>query len=40
VVNKTQWEKIQRLIKAGIAEGATLVTGGPAVPKASTRASM
>src|SRR6202789_2858322 len=26
VVNKTQWEKIQKLIKAGIAEGATLVT--------------
>jgi aldehyde dehydrogenase (NAD+) len=32
VVNKTQWEKIQRLIKAGIAEGATLVTGGPGLP--------
>ena len=32
VVNKTQWEKIQRLIKAGIAEGATLVTGGPDRP--------
>ena len=28
VVNKIQWEKIQRLIKAGIAEGATLVAGG------------
>ena len=40
VVNKTQWEKIQRLIKAGIAEGCTLVTGGPDRPKASTRASM
>jgi aldehyde dehydrogenase (NAD+) len=33
VVNKTQWEKIQRLIKAGIAEGATLVTGGPDRPE-------
>lgn len=28
VVNKTQWEKIQRLIEAGVEEGATLVTGG------------
>ncbi|HTX48922.1 MAG TPA: aldehyde dehydrogenase family protein [Caulobacteraceae bacterium] len=33
VVNKTQWEKIQRLIKAGISEGATLVTGGPDRPE-------
>ncbi|HLK26698.1 MAG TPA: aldehyde dehydrogenase family protein [Caulobacteraceae bacterium] len=33
VVNKTQWEKIQRLIKAGIQEGATLVTGGPDRPE-------
>jgi aldehyde dehydrogenase (NAD+) len=33
VVNKTQWEKIQRLIKAGIEEGATLVTGGPGLPE-------
>src|ERR1700678_151972 len=33
VVNKTQWEKIQRLIKAGIAEGATLVTGGTGRPE-------
>ena len=32
VVNKTQWEKIQRLIKAGIDEGATLVTGGTGRP--------
>lgn len=28
VVNKVQWEKIQGLIKKGIDEGATLVTGG------------
>ncbi|MDE5446765.1 aldehyde dehydrogenase family protein [Bradyrhizobium sp. CSA207] len=28
VVNRTQWEKIQHLIQAGIDEGATLVTGG------------
>ncbi|HUZ11615.1 MAG TPA: aldehyde dehydrogenase family protein [Caulobacteraceae bacterium] len=33
VVNKTQWEKIQRLIKAGIDEGATLVTGGAGRPE-------
>jgi len=32
VVNKTQWEKIQKLIKAGIDEGATLVTGGTGRP--------
>ena len=28
VVNRVQWEKIQSLIKKGIDEGATLVTGG------------
>jgi aldehyde dehydrogenase (NAD+) len=28
VVNSVQWDKIQDLIKRGIAEGATLVTGG------------
>jgi aldehyde dehydrogenase (NAD+) len=28
VVNRVQWEKIQDLIKRGIEEGATLVTGG------------
>ncbi|HEY2047705.1 MAG TPA: aldehyde dehydrogenase family protein, partial [Caulobacteraceae bacterium] len=33
VVNKSQWEKIQRLIKAGIDEGATLVTGGTGRPE-------
>ncbi len=33
VVNRTQWDKIQKLIKAGIAEGATLVTGGPDRPE-------
>ncbi len=33
VVNKIQWDKIQRLIKAGIAEGATLVAGGPDRPE-------
>ena len=29
---ETQFDKIQRLIQAGIAEGATLVTGGPGRP--------
>lgn len=32
VVNASQFEKIQRLIKAGIDEGAELVTGGPGRP--------
>lgn len=29
VVSKVHYDKIQRLIEAGVAEGATLVTGGP-----------
>lgn len=33
VVSKSQWTKIQRLIEKGIAEGATLVTGGPGKPE-------
>jgi aldehyde dehydrogenase (NAD+) len=32
VVNRVQWEKIQGLIKKGIDEGATLVTGGVGRP--------
>ncbi|HEY5807592.1 MAG TPA: aldehyde dehydrogenase family protein [Povalibacter sp.] len=32
VANKTQFEKIQRLLEAGVAEGATVVTGGPGRP--------
>ena len=32
VVSDRQWDKIQHLIEAGIAEGATLVTGGPGRP--------
>ena len=32
VVNRTQWEKIQALIKKGIDEGATLAAGGPGRP--------
>ena len=33
VVNKTQWEKIQGLIKKGIDEGATVVAGGLGRPE-------
>jgi aldehyde dehydrogenase (NAD+) len=32
VISSTQWSKIQGLIKKGIEEGATLVTGGPGKP--------
>jgi aldehyde dehydrogenase (NAD+) len=32
VVSKVQYDKIQALIESGIAEGATLVTGGPGLP--------
>ena len=37
VVSKVQFDKIQRLIEAGIAEGATLVTGGPGRPESLNR---
>ena len=33
VVNRVQWEKIQRLIKKGIDEGATLAVGGLGLPE-------
>jgi aldehyde dehydrogenase (NAD+) len=33
LVNKAQFEKVQRLIRQGIEEGATLVTGGPGRPE-------
>ena len=33
VVSQTQWNKIQGLIETGIAEGATLVAGGPGKPE-------
>jgi len=33
VVSKTQWDKIQGLIRKGIDEGATLVAGGPGRPE-------
>jgi aldehyde dehydrogenase (NAD+) len=32
VVNETQWGKIQTLINKGVAEGATLIAGGPGRP--------
>jgi len=32
VVSRAQWEKIQSLIEAGVAEGAALVAGGPGLP--------
>jgi aldehyde dehydrogenase (NAD+) len=32
VVSETQWNRIQGLIRAGLEEGATLVTGGPGKP--------
>jgi aldehyde dehydrogenase (NAD+) len=33
VVSELQWNKIQTLIKKGVEEGATLVTGGPGRPE-------
>lgn len=33
VVSRTQWDRIQGLIERGIAEGATLVAGGPGKPE-------
>lgn len=37
VISRTQWEKVQKLIEAGIAEGATLVTGGTGRPEGLNR---
>ena len=37
VVSKAQFDKIQRLIETGIAEGAKLVTGGPGRPEGLSR---
>ncbi len=37
VVSEAQFKKIQRLIEAGIAEGATVVTGGPGRPEGFNR---
>ncbi|MCB4766988.1 aldehyde dehydrogenase family protein [Ancylobacter sp. Lp-2] len=37
VVSQIQYDKIQRLIEAGISEGATLVTGGPGRPEGLNR---
>ena len=32
VVSEVQWDRIQKLIEQGVAEGATLVAGGPGRP--------
>jgi aldehyde dehydrogenase (NAD+) len=37
VVSEAQFNKIQRLIEAGVREGATLVTGGPGRPEGLER---
>ena len=37
VVSQLQYDKIQRLIETGMAEGATLVTGGPGRPEGLNR---
>ena len=37
VVSKIQFDKIQRLIEAGIKEGAQLAAGGPGLPEGLTR---
>ena len=37
VINRSQWDKIQGLIQAGIDEGARLVTGGPGLPEGVNR---
>jgi aldehyde dehydrogenase (NAD+) len=37
VISQAQWDKIQRLIRAGMEEGATLVLGGPGRPEGLTR---
>ena len=37
LVSQAQWDKVQRLIKAGIDEGATLATGGPGRPDGLTK---
>jgi len=37
VVNRRQWEKIQALIEAGLAEGARLAAGGPGRPEGLNR---
>ena len=36
ISNKTQYEKVQRMIQLGIDEGATLVAGGPGKPDGLT----
>jgi acyl-CoA reductase-like NAD-dependent aldehyde dehydrogenase len=40
LVSQAQFDKVQGLIEAGVAEGARLVAGGPDGRKASTAAIM
>ena len=40
VVSQAQYDKIQHLIETGIAEGATLVAGGPGRPEGSIGGTM
>jgi aldehyde dehydrogenase (NAD+) len=37
VVNKKQWNQIQKMIETGISEGARLVAGGPGLPEGVNR---
>ena len=37
VVSKAQWTRIQDLIRSGVQDGATLVTGGPGLPEGLER---
>ena len=37
LVSKTHWDKVQGLIRQGMAEGARLVAGGPGLPDGMTR---
>jgi aldehyde dehydrogenase (NAD+) len=37
VVSQAQWDKVQRLIEAGVSEGARLVAGGPGRPEGLNR---
>ena len=37
LVNRTQFERVQRFIRSGIEEGARLVTGGPGLPPGVSR---
>ena len=40
LVSQAQFDKVQRLIQSGIAEGATLVCGGPGRPEGPQTAAI